>query len=141
KEGLLNDAVHVACPDCIKAHKAVIYLNGIKASAQDLTMLPRTSPSTNVIFQLPAPAHDAHLVCVAFGEGVKDPSWKTLQGYTLAITNPIFIDGDNDGKYSSPRETALALLTKGQPLTLQAIAACLKNVDAAVGVQILSEAK
>jgi hypothetical protein len=104
-------------------------------------MEPRTALSTNVIFKIPAPAHDAYLVCVAYGDGVKDASWKTMADFTLAVTNPIFIDADRDGKYMSSRETALALLGKIQPLTLASVEKSLEVVDSAVGTQLLSEAK
>lgn len=140
KDDLLKITFHVACPDWIKAQKAVVFLNGIKVAQQDLTMVARTSLSTNVIFEIAAPAHDAHLVCAAFGEGVKDASWKTLSDYTLAATNPIFVDADQDGKYSSPRESALALLKKTK-LTAEGIRAALVKLDPAIAVQILSEAK
>lgn len=140
-----NDQVvvnfHVACASWIPAKLAVAYLNGIKVAQTELSMM-RTYPlSTNITFKIPAPKHDAFLVCAAFGDGVKDPSWKTLQDYTLAIANPFWIDADGDGKYTAPRETALALLEKMGKPDLAKIEAALAEVDAAIGVQMIAEAK
>jgi hypothetical protein len=103
-------------------------------------MRPGGFLNTNLTFQIPAPAHDAYLVCVAFGDGVKDPSWRTIRDYTLAVANPIFIDADGDGKYSSPRETALALLQK-TGYDVAKIETALTNLDPAIGVQMMAEAK
>lgn len=33
------------------------------------------------------------------------PSWRTTEQFTLAATNPMFLDANGDGQYSSPRET------------------------------------
>jgi hypothetical protein len=143
-QGALNVNFHVACPDWIKATNAVIYLNGLQVAEQQLIMAPRTPLITNLTFNIPAPKHDAYIVCVAYGEGVKDPSWKTVADYTLAVTNPIFIDADADGKYSSPHETALALLNKIDPAApsfIEKLEKALTDLDPAIGVQLLSASK
>jgi len=131
----------VACPDWVKAKKAALYVNGSKVAEQDLTMSPGMPLSTNVLFKVPAPAHDAYVVCAAYGDGVKDPSWKTAADYTLAITNPIFVDCDGDGKYSSPHETALTLLERIKPLSVEGLRKVIETVDSGIGVQLLWEAK
>lgn len=140
-QGALNVSFHVGCPDWIKATNAVVYLNGLKVAEQELSMAPRTALRTNVTFQIPAPKHDAYLICVAYGDGVKDPSWKTVADYTLAVTNPIFIDADADGKYSSPRETAVTLLKTIEPLDTQGLEKAVAQVDPTIGVQMMSEAR
>jgi hypothetical protein len=61
--------------------------------------------------------------------------------YTRAVTNPIFIDADGDGKYSSPRDSALAELKKIDPLTADKLGMALAKVDATVGMQMISEAR
>lgn len=139
--GVLKVNFHVACPTWIKAKKAAVYLNGVQVAEQEITMPPDRRFATNMVFEIPAPRNDAHLVCVAFGEGVKDPSWKTMADFTLAVTNPIFVDANADGKYSSPRDTALALLEKANPLNIGSIRKALANVDSAVGMQLLTESK
>ena len=104
-------------------------------------MSPGMPLSTNVLFKVPAPAHDAYVVCAAYGDGVKDPSWKTAADYTLAITNPIFVDCDGDGKYASPHETALTLLERIKPLSVEGLQKAIETVDSGIGVQLLWEAK
>jgi hypothetical protein len=47
---------------------------------------------------------------VVLGDAVTNPAWATAQKYTFAATNPIYLDADGDGKWSSPRETAESLL-------------------------------
>jgi hypothetical protein len=140
-DGAINVVFHVASPNWITARKAIVYLNGLKVAEQELVMVPRTTLSTNVTFKIPAPPHDAHLVCVAYGDGVKDPSWKTLHDYTLAVTNPVFIDVDGDGKFSSAHDTAVAQLKKLEPLSVAKIESAIAGVDDAVGVQMMAQAK
>jgi hypothetical protein len=140
-DGSIDVKFHVACPDWIKARKAIVYLNGVQAAEQELTMAPRTPLSTNLTFKIPAPAHDAYVVCVAYGDGLKDPAWKTMADFTLAVTNPIFIDADRDGKYSSPHDTALEILKKIELLSVDSIEKAIDKLDAAIAIQVLSEAK
>ena len=140
-DGTIDVKFHVACPDWIKARKAVVYLNGIHAAEQELTMAPLTPLKTNLTFKITAPRHDAYIVCVAYGDGVKNPSWKTMADFTLAVTNPIFIDTDGDGKYTNPHATALALLDKIQPLTMPSLEKSIKTLEPSTAIQLLSEAK
>lgn len=140
-DGIIDVQFHVACPDWIKARKVVLYVNGVPAEEHELTMTPRAALSTNVNFKVSIPRHDAYVVCVAYGDGVKDPAWKTMADFTLAVTNPIFIDADGDSKYTNPRETALNLLSKVQTLTTSSLEKSLENLDPAIAVQLLSEAK
>lgn len=139
--GVVNVKFHIGCPSWIKAQKAVVYLNGIKVAQQDLIMRPGAALNTNLVFTIPAPANDAFLVCAAYGDGIKDASWKTLQDYTLAVTNPVYVDSDGDGKYSPARETALRMLEKMGTPSLAKIESAVAEVDAAVGVQLMAEAR
>jgi hypothetical protein len=132
---------HVAAPNWISPTQAVVYLNGVKVAETNLVKGTGLSLDRDLKFKVPAPAHDAHLICVAYGQGLDDPAWPTYAKYTLAVTNPIFIDADKDGKYRSPRETALALIDKLAPLSARSVESALDDVDPAIGVQLLSEAK
>jgi hypothetical protein len=64
-----------------------------------------------------------------------------MADFTLAVTNPIFIDADRDGKYTNPHDTAVGLLEKIQPLTLAAVEKSLEKLHPAIAVQVLSESK
>ena len=68
---------------------------------------------TDVTLDLPvqlASMRDAWLVCVVLGDGIGGPWFPLLNDYTLAATNPVFLDVDGDGAYSNPRVTAQAML-------------------------------
>jgi hypothetical protein len=132
---------HVACANWITATQAVVYLNGLKVSERNISLNRGFVLATNLNFRIAVPTEDAFIVCVAYGEGVKDPSWPTYANYTFAVTNPIFIDADKDGKYRSPRETAVALLAKMKPFSLAKVQRAIETVDAAIAVQILTETK
>jgi hypothetical protein len=68
-----------------------------------------TDVTLEIPVQLAAP-HDAWLVCVVLGDGVGGPWFPLPNDYTLAATNPVFLDVDGDGAYSDPRTTARAML-------------------------------
>jgi hypothetical protein len=139
--GAINVEFHVATASWVNAKRAVVYLNGINVGETNLTKRELGMLRTNVNFKITAPKHDGFLVCVAYGDGLKDPAWPTYANYTMAITNPIFIDADGDGKYQSPRETAATLFGKISPLTAAAVEKAIEGADPAIGVQLLSEAK
>jgi hypothetical protein len=139
--GVVDVLFHVASPDWISPTQAVVYLNGIKVAETNLVKVTGLPFNADLQFKIPAPKQDAHLICVAFGEAIDDPAWPTYAKYTLAVANPIFIDVDKDGKYQSPRDTALAAMQTMQPLTIAKIERALNEFDAAIGVQLLAEAK
>jgi len=67
-----------------------------------------------VTWKIPKPAQDCFLVAVASGPGVTAPYWPIARPYqpasrawtprVIGATNPIWIDGDSDGKISSDRK-------------------------------------
>jgi hypothetical protein len=83
-----------------------LYINGRRS---------RASASTTT-WKLPKPKHDVFLVAVATGDGIAGPFWQTAKPYqptsqsdrtkTLGISGAIWIDGDGDGRRSSPRDYA-----------------------------------
>ena len=50
------------------------------------------------------------MVAFVLGDEITLPGWTTFGKATQAITNPIFLDRDGDGKYSAPRVTAKRLI-------------------------------
>jgi hypothetical protein len=74
---------------------------------------------------------DSWLVCVVTGEPASGPFWPSVNPYTLAATNPVFISIDGpDGVWRSPRESAAYLLEHFAP-------AYIGEVDEAIAVQWL----
>ena len=110
--GAIKLRLRVAAPSWIKPQQAMVFINGTKAAEKTVPLKVGTPTDIWIDFEIPAPRYDSHLVCAVFGDGVKEPCWETERDYTLAATNPIFIDADSDGTYKSPRETAAALLTE-----------------------------
>ena len=97
----------------------------------------RTGRPTEVSleFKIKSPRNEAHLVCVALGDSASHPSWRTASEFTLAATNPVFLDVDSDRQYSSPRATARTLLARAGDGLEQRWAA-VNNAEEAVAVQM-----
>jgi hypothetical protein len=76
-------------------------------------------------------------VAVILGDEVKGEFWPSLNRYTMAATNPVFLDGDGDGRYSSPFKTAQKMLQRGGSGESE-IQTALTTCDSAVGVQLLT---
>jgi hypothetical protein len=99
--------------------KVELFANGVKIRETDY-LQPRVRLRRSSGFVLNRPFHDVHLVGLATGPGVTAPFAETPRPYqptskvftpkVLASTNPIWIDGDGDGKYTSPRGYAEQLV-------------------------------
>ncbi len=105
--------LRVATPSWVKPRRAMVFLNGQAVVEQNVSSgFPKHPTNVRIEFELAKPAHDAYLVCVVTGDGVSHPSWTTKDRWTMAATNPIFLDADGDGQYSSPHALALAALQR-----------------------------
>lgn len=108
-------------PSWVRADRLELFTNGHRILTRDL---PPTSKieKANLTFTLPRPLHDAHLIAIATGPGITEPFWESPRPYVpttpnhtprvQGATNPIFIDGNGDGKYNAPRAQARQLLAK-----------------------------
>lgn len=103
--------VRVQAPSWVNPRRVIVYANGAALIEKKVpSVKPGTATDLTVSFQLGPQKDDAWLVCVVLGDAVTNPAWATAQKYTFAATNPIYLDADGDGKWSSPRETAGSLL-------------------------------
>lgn len=115
-EGLWKTSLRIQSPNWITPTTATLFLNGSPLS--EITLDPAqvgaaSGGATDLRLGLALPntwKQDAWIVWVVRGEGIDGPYWPLHNDYTLGATNPIFLDFDGDGSYSSPRETAGALL-------------------------------
>lgn len=132
--------VRVAAPAWIDPMRVLAFLNGVQVAEVPLSRTPGKPFDAEIKFNIRARDYDSYLVFVALGSGVPYPGWKTYEHYTLAATNPVYLDADGDGKYRSPREEALRRLG---PATarLEAVLDLIRNTDPALGVQIASAAR
>jgi predicted metal-dependent phosphoesterase TrpH len=127
--------VDVRRPSWVTPRRIVVYLNGVEVAQRRLDDSPGANSRRETI-EIPPPRHDATLVAVAFGDGLDVPHWPTRVPYTLGIANPIFVDADGDGEFTSPR--ALAERTVAAANGAEALLAGLAALDDATAIQALA---
>ena len=143
-KGELKVRVEVLGPSWVRADRVDLFSNGQLVRSQKI------SPSTKIIkadvnWVLPRPAHDVHLIALATGPGITAPFWESPRPYqpvstehnprVQGATNPVFIDGDNDGKFTAPRLQAQQIL-KQNAQDLDGLFVGLKSRDQAVAAQV-----
>ena len=135
--------IRVLGPSWVRADQLELFANGHRVLTRDLRPTAKIEKA-NLTFTLPRPAHDTHLIAIATGPGITEPFWEsprpyvpTTPKYTPRVqgaTNPIFIDGNGDGKYNAPRAQAQQLLTR-HARDLNALFDDLAKYDQAVAAQ------
>lgn len=141
--------VRVRGPQWMTTDRVELYSNGALIASRPIIHSPTAITKADITFTLSRPAQDAWLVAIASGPGPGDsaPYWPLSRPYqpTLAYweprvigaTNPIRVDGDGDGKYTSPREYA-ARLVDANASDLKKLFATLEGYDPAVTVQAVA---
>ncbi len=94
-------AVRVAAPSWARPRSLSVFFNGAELAARALEPSPGRPFDAWLEFDV-EPARDGWLVAVVLGDAVDGPWWPSVNAYTLAATNPIWIDADGDGA-SAPR--------------------------------------
>jgi len=143
----LNVEVTVLGPTWVGADHLELYANGVMIREQSFDTSSTSVEKAKLHWSIPRPRQDVHLVAIASGPGVRGPFWPLARPYqpttlssrtrVIGATNPIWIDGDGNGSYSSPREIAAGLL-KHTGTDPEALLAVLGNYDEAVSVQAAS---
>lgn len=138
-------AVQVLGPAWAQADRVELYANGIKIREQAIATPNAAGEKARIEWRLPRPAHDTYLVAIASGPGVTAPYWaipfpyqptdRLRQPKVLGANNPVWFDADGDGKFTSARGYARAILDRasGDPVK---VAEALKSYDAAVAAQV-----
>jgi hypothetical protein len=148
----LKVAVTVQGPSWVQAGLVELFANGVKIrdrkiSLEEQSRHARIHPGekARLQFRLPRPGHDLYLVALATGPGVTKPYWAIAKPYqptstawtpqVVGATNPIWIDGDQDGRFTSARGYARELVAKhgSDPLPLLSV---LAGFDQAVASQV-----
>lgn len=134
--------VDVQAPPWVSATNVCLFANGLQIREQALD-----GRSQAVRWNIPRPAHDVHLVAIATGPGVTAPFWAIprpyqptsphWEGRVIASTNPVWLDADGDGKFSSARTYAQRLVTESAGKVAKLITA-LNRYDEAVVAQAAS---
>ena len=139
----------VLSPSWSQADRVELFANGTRIREQAFE--PRRSGSNrnsrSVSWSIPRPAHDVHLVAIASGPGVTAPYWPIARPYqptspvwqprVIGATNPVWVDADGDGKFTSARAYAVTLLRESGSDPGRLIPA-LGEYDEAVSIQAAS---
>jgi hypothetical protein len=137
-DGRVTVALRIAAASWIRPAELRVYCNGAPVLERSAPLSEGGPLDTTLVFEVVTPPNDAWLVCVVTGEDVDGPWWPSLNPYTLAATNPVWLDVDGDGAWASPRATAEARRTTreagGEPLDDPVV---LVGLDDAAALQYL----
>ncbi len=137
----------VSGPAWVTADRLELFANGVLIREQAIADEHRAGEKACITWKLPKPAHDVHLVAIATGPGVTEPFWEIPRPYqpssksftprVIGATNPVWIDADGDGKFSSAFVIAQELVKRfgSEAGKLRDV---LKQHDQAVAVQVES---
>ncbi len=144
--------VSVLAPSWIDCDRVELFANGMSLCATNF-LSPRNGTNAGIAreveWRIPRPRHDVFLVAIATGPGDTAPHWGVSKPYqsssprwtprVIGATNPVRVDGDGDGKFSSAHDYALRLVdrTKGP----RQIVDSLRDYDAAVAIQTAAVAR
>jgi hypothetical protein len=139
--------VRVQAPRWISADRLEVYANGDKVLDRPIIHAKNAVTKADLTVTLPRPKHDAWLVAIASGPGVSQPYWPIPRPYqptqaqwdprVIGSANAIRVDGDGDGRYSSPRDYATRLV-RDTGANAPRLAAALAPFDTATAVQAAS---
>ncbi len=139
--------VAVSGPSWVQADRVELFANGILIREQALKDEHQAGEKARIVWELPRPAHDVHLVAIATGPGVSEAFWeiprpyqaasKTFTPRVIGSTNPIWIDADGDGYFQSAFAIAQALYQRFGA-DREKLNEALKRHDESVAIQVES---
>lgn len=126
-----------------RADRVELFANGVKIREQAITPGAKIEKA-RVMWTIHRPPHDAHLVAVATGPGIDAPYCETPRPYqptskaytprVIGSTNPIWLDGDNDGRFTAAHSYAEQVIAQAGTIPAKLLPA-LASYDEAVAVQ------
>ncbi len=126
--------LRVQAPSWIVPRIATLFVNGSAVEQRAVWAIAGQRTDTTIDFELECEHwSDRWMVCVVTGDPVQGPAWPTLNPYTVAATNPVFIDVNGDG-WLSPRATAAQWLAFKNP---EALASSMASLEEAICIQLL----
>lgn len=100
--------VMVSGPSWTRADRVVLYANGEVLQDAKIDDRGRAGEKARVTWEMPRPEKDTFLVAIATGPGPTEAFWPIPRPYqpsspvfeprVIGSTNPVWIDGDGDGK-------------------------------------------
>ncbi len=113
--------IEVLGPSWTRADHLELFANGNQLREARIRPTSKVQKA-QVRWTFPRPSHDVYLVAVATGPGVTSPHWAIPRPYqpnstkwnprVLAATNPIWLDADGDGQFTSAREYARRIVER-----------------------------
>ena len=144
---LMRVTVTVLGPSWTSADRVELYANGVKIREQQIEAPVSPVEKTRITWIIPKPSYDAHLVAIASGPPVTAPFWPIPKPYqpasrvweprVIGATNPIWVDGDGDGKFTAPRAYAKEIIKRTGTEPAKLIPE-LAKFDEAIAVQAAS---
>lgn len=132
----VETVLRVACASWASAERVEFWVNG--SLVREIQNLPHEAGQpTDVALPITVelPREDCWLVVLVEGPKPEGPWWYTLQDSLCAVSNPVFLDRDGDGRWSSPKRTAEILLEAHHD-DPEGLEEALKKSDAAVRAQV-----
>jgi hypothetical protein len=86
--------VRVAAPGWIRPRVVLIFVDGVQAAELSVPTNDETPTDIWLETRVAVPSRDATLLAVVLGDGVELPGWPLMADYTLAATNPVYLDRD-----------------------------------------------
>lgn len=132
--------IRVASAHWFTPRELIVFVNGKAVERRALDATPGRAFDATTTVSMPWPEHDAWLVAVAQGGGSGGAWWPMQQDYSLGATNPVFLDADGDGAWSSPRHTAAALASRWNG-GAAALIALVRELDDATAIHLVETAR
>ena len=135
----------IDCPNWMRPEKVELFSNGTKIKEEHLKADEHRQGPFRLSWTIPKPNHDVALVLLASGNGMTAPYWAVARPYqpsskhfeqpVIGATNPVWIDADGDGQYTSPRNYAQKLVVHSNDGDLPRVIDTLREYDWAVATQ------
>lgn len=140
--------IQVRAPSWISCTNVTVFANGVSILETNIsTRSTQSGIAAEVTWSLPKPNHDIFLVAVATGPGNTAPHWGIPKPYqsasphwtprVIGLTNPVRVDSDADGIFSSARDYARRLVTENSGVPAR-VSPALAGFDEAVAIQCLA---
>lgn len=136
---VLDVEIEVVGPRWVRADRVAVFLNGTRVWDAPVSHEPEDIIKFSETVRLPAPPQDAHLVVIATGPALQAPYWPFSERgkYVLGATNPVWIDGDGDGRFTSANGYA-QLLIEEHEMDVSELRQALVKYDESVAIQLAS---
>ena len=141
---IMTVRVRVLGPSWTEADRVELFANGVKIREQKISAAAGAIEKAAIEWRIPKPARDVFLVAIASGPGVTAPYWPIPAPYqptagvrnprVIGATNPVWIDGDGDGRFTAAREYADRIV-RAAGTDPKALLPALATCDAAVAAQ------